>query len=236
MTRRPRRRPAAVVFDLDGTLVDSMTIAPAVYADTIRALGGPVVSPADVVATWHIGATPAVLAHFLGRPVAAGDLDCFQRHFEAATGDVQPFPGVLDLVDALDRAGCRLGIFTAASRRTTPLLLASTGLDRLFPVVVCGDDVAAPKPAPDGLRLACRRLGVDVTETAYVGDAAVDLGCAEAAGALAVHARWGVTSPAVPEARMVAHRPADVLDLLSVPPSDPADAPGRPATSRGDHR
>jgi len=58
---------AAVVFDLDGTLVDTMTIAPTVYVGTIRALGGPELSPDTVAATWHVGATPAVLAHFLGR-------------------------------------------------------------------------------------------------------------------------------------------------------------------------
>ncbi|MER7333877.1 MULTISPECIES: HAD-IA family hydrolase [unclassified Micromonospora] len=216
VTRPPRVGPAAVVFDLDGTLVDTMTIAPTVYADTIRALGGPDVSPATVVATWHIGATPVVLAHFLRRPVTAGDLECFHRHFEAAVANVRPFPGVLDLADDLDRAGCRLGIFTAAARRSTDLVLARTGLDRLFPVVVCGDEVPAPKPAPDGLWLACRRLGVDVAETAYVGDAAVDLACAEAAGALAVHARWCDTSPATADVRAVAHRPAQVLDLLAV--------------------
>ncbi|MFI5490094.1 HAD family hydrolase [Micromonospora echinaurantiaca] len=217
MTRPPRVAPAAVVFDLDGTLVDTMTIAPAVYVDTIRALGGPDVSPATVVATWHIGHTPVVLAHFLQRPVTASDVECFHRRFQAAIADIRPFPGVFDLADDLRRAGCRLGIFTAALRRTTTLVLAGTGLDRLFPVVVCGDEVAAPKPAPDGLRLACRRLDVDVTETAYVGDAAVDLACAEAAGAVAVHARWAATSTARADAPLVAHRPADVLDLLSAP-------------------
>jgi len=64
---------AAVVFDRDGTLVDTMTIAPTVYVDTIRALGGPELSPDTVVANWHIGATPVVLAHLLGRPVTAAD-------------------------------------------------------------------------------------------------------------------------------------------------------------------
>ncbi|MDO3702761.1 HAD family hydrolase [Micromonospora sp. C28SCA-DRY-2] len=217
MTRPSRVGPAAVVFDLDGTLVDSMTIAPAVYSDTIRALGGPEVSPAAVVATWHIGHTPVVLAHFLRRPVTAADLECFHRRFEAAFADVRPFPGVVDLAEELRRAGCRLGIFTAALRRTTTRVLAGTGLDRLFPVVVCGDEVAAPKPAPDGLRLACRRLGVDVAETAYVGDAAVDLACAEAAGAVPVHARWAATATACADVPLVAHRPADVLDLLAAP-------------------
>jgi HAD superfamily hydrolase (TIGR01509 family) len=231
---------AAVVFDLDGTLVDTMTIAPMVYVETIRARGGPEVSPAAVVAAWHIGATPVVLAHFLSRPVTAADLECFHRHFEAAIADVRPFPGVLDLIDDLGTAGCRLGIFTAATRRSTDLLLAGTGLDQLFPVVVCGDEVVEPKPAPEGLLLACQRLGVDAAETAYVGDAEVDLRCAGAAGALAVQARWGVTAP-TPVTVPVARRPGEVLDLFLEPAPgspDPATAarPTHRTTRPGEHR
>ncbi|GIG87938.1 HAD family hydrolase [Plantactinospora endophytica] len=218
MTAPPRVGQAGVVFDLDGTLVDTMTITPTVYVDTIRALGGPMVSPATVVASWHVGPTPVVLAHFLGRPASAADVECFHGLFAAAVSDVRPFPGVLDLADDLGRAGYRLGIFTAATRRTTDLVLATTGLDRSFAVVVCGDEVADPKPAPEGLMLACQRLGVDVAEAAYVGDAEVDLECAEAAGSLAIHARWGITAPA-PAGVTMAHRPADVLELLGGPGS-----------------
>ncbi|MFC6022563.1 HAD family hydrolase [Plantactinospora solaniradicis] len=207
-------RTSTVVFDLDGTLVDTMATVPAVYADTIRTLGGPDVPPAAVVAAWHIGATPAVLAHFLGRPASTEDVECYHRNLESATARVRPFPGVPELVDELRRAGCRLGIFTAATRRATSRILAGTGLDRLFPVVVCGDEVGEPKPAPHGLWLACRRLGVDVADTVYVGDAEVDLRCAEAAGAVAVHARWGSTTEAPADLTLVAHRPADVVDLL----------------------
>jgi HAD superfamily hydrolase (TIGR01549 family) len=207
---------AAVLFDLDGTLVDTMTIAPTVYADTIRALGGPDVSPATVAATWHIGATPVVLAHFLRRPIRAEDVACYHRHFATVVSQVRPFPGVPELAAVLDRAGCPLGIVTSATRRTTTPVLAATGLERLFPVVVCGDDVVAPKPAPEGLLLACERLGVDAAGAAYVGDAEVDLRCAEAAGALPIHARWGSALAATVGAPLTASQPADVLELLSI--------------------
>jgi HAD superfamily hydrolase (TIGR01549 family) len=207
--------PAAVVFDLDGTLVDSMTIVPAVYVDTIRALGGPAVTPESVVATWHIGTTPVVLARFLGRTVTDADLACYRRHFATAAAFVRPFAGIPDLLEELREAGCRLGVYTSATRSTTALVLGGTGLDRLFPVVVAGDDVHDAKPAPEGLRLACRRLGVDAAEAVYVGDAVVDLECAAAAGARAVHARWGTTIPTPASAALVARRPADVRALLS---------------------
>lgn len=212
----------AVVFDLDGTLVDTMTSAPRAYADTIRFLGGPAVSPDEVVAAWHIGATPAVLAHFLTRPASLDDIECFYGHFEAAVATVQPFPGVVEMLDTLDREGYRLGVFTSATRRAATLMLAIAGLDAYFPTVVCGDEVSEPKPRPQGLQRASEHLGVEVAATAYVGDAEVDIRCAVDAGALAIHAAWGAPSLAVERigaveriravegVSTVAHSPSDV--------------------------
>jgi HAD superfamily hydrolase (TIGR01509 family) len=212
VTRSPR--PAAVVFDLDGTLLDTMILAPTAYTNTIRALGGPKVRPADIVATWHIGPTPTVLAHFLGRPASVDDIECFYHHFEVLGAHARPFPGVVDMVDALRRAGLRLGIFTSATRRAATLVLSAAGLDAHFPTVICGDEVAEPKPAPEGLRLACRRLGVSPAATTYVGDAEVDLRCAASAGTAAVHARWDGSTTAVEDAPMVADHPGDIVELL----------------------
>ncbi|MFG3709011.1 HAD family hydrolase [Micromonospora sp. NPDC047670] len=85
-------------------------------------------------------------------------------------------------------------------------------LDRT--TVICGDEVTEPKPAPEGLRLACRRLGVSPAATTYVGDAEVDLRCAASAGTAAVHARWDGSTTAVQDAPMVAHHPGDIVELL----------------------
>jgi HAD superfamily hydrolase (TIGR01549 family) len=209
-----RPRSAAVVFDLDGTLVDTMILAPTAYADTIHALGGPKVRPADIVAAWHIGPTPTVLAHFLGRSASVDDIECFYRHFEVVGANARPFPGVVDMIGALGRGGFRLGIFTSATRRAATLMLSGAGLDGYFPTVICSDEVAEPKPAPEGLLLACRRLGVSVAATTYVGDAEVDLRCAESAGTAAVHARWGATTTAVQDVPLVADHPGDIVELL----------------------
>lgn len=203
----------AVVFDLDGTLVDTMTHAPRAYADTIRELGGPVLSPEQVVAVWHIGPTVVVLEHFLGRVISDGDLDCFHRHFDAAVAAVRPFPGVVDMLAALQRENVRLGVYTTATRRAANRMLGTTGLAGIFPVVVGGDEVDAPKPSPAGLELACRRLGVQPMEAIYVGDAEVDLLCAAAAGALAVFAGWGAPAAAGMPPHHPARHPGDVVRI-----------------------
>jgi HAD superfamily hydrolase (TIGR01549 family) len=210
-----RGHKVAVVFDLDGTLVDTMTSAPQAYVDTIRSLGGPDVSPSEVVAIWHIGPTQVVLEHFLGRPVSPDDTERFHHHFAGVVATVQPYPGVVGMVDALDRCGHRLGVFTTATRRAAATILTASGLAGYFPVVVGGDDVSRPKPAPDGLELSCLRLGTGVADTVYVGDTAVDLQCADAANASGIHAAWGSLKDTTPMPERIARRPHDVVRLVS---------------------
>ena len=203
----------AVVFDLDGTLVDTMTSVPRAYVETIRALGGPVLTPAQLIAAWHIGPTPVVLGHFLGRAATAGDLECFYDRAAAAAESAVPFPGVPELLEALRRDGTALAVYTSATRRIADVVLTGTGLGDHFPVVVAGDEVNEPKPAPDGLLDACRLLGVPASAAAYVGDSGTDLDCARAAGALPVHARWSAHVKRT--SGNPARRPADVLAVLA---------------------
>jgi phosphoglycolate phosphatase-like HAD superfamily hydrolase len=93
--------------------------------------------------------------------------------------------------------------------------------------VVGGDDLAAPKPAPAGLLAACARLGVGPARTAYVGDAEVDVRGADAAGAVAIHARWGAAAAVTAAPCLVARHPRDVVTILG--PVDPAED-SEPAT------
>lgn len=204
----------AIVFDLDGTLADTMSLAPQAYADTIRCLGGPEVSPGQVVATWNMGSTPVVLGHFLGRAVTSRDIDCFYSHFKSVMAAVRPFPGVTGMLSSLRRAGYRLGIFTHATRRAAAITLAGAGLGRFQLTLVGGDEIAEPKPAPEGLQLACRRMNLPPAAVAYAGDAESDLQCALAAGSLGIHARWG-TSDVAATPHLAAARPGDVASLLA---------------------
>lgn len=205
----------AVVFDLDGTLVDTMASVPRAYVETIRDLGGPVLTPAQLIAAWHIGPTPVVLGHFLGRAATAGDLECFYEHAVTAAESSRVFPGIVELLQALRRDRRALAVYTSATRRIADVVLTGTGLGDHFPVVVAGDQVNDPKPAPDGLLDACRLLGVPASATAYVGDSGTDLECARAAGALPVHARWSAHVESAPEQPHSARRPADVLAVLA---------------------
>ena len=111
-------------------------------------------TPDEVVASWHVGHTELVLAHFLGPPCGPAEVERFHAHLDPAIAELRPFPGVPGLLDDLTDAGLRLGVFTAATRRVATSMLAAAGIDMRFEVVVAGDEVERPKPAPDGLLLA----------------------------------------------------------------------------------
>jgi phosphoglycolate phosphatase-like HAD superfamily hydrolase len=129
----------AVVFDLDGTLVDTMPLILDTYVETIRSLGGPDVTTDDILAKFHVGPTPALLEHFLGWPVSADDMEHYHTAYEQAIKGLQPFPGVVDMLEELSREGYCLGLFTSATRRAATLVLARSRLDGYFETVVGGD-------------------------------------------------------------------------------------------------
>lgn len=207
---------AAVVFDLDGTLIDSAAAVPAAYVAAVRELGGPVVTPEEVVAAYSVGPPVQLLGSLLGRPCGAPEIAVYLRHLTARRGDVRPYPGI---ADAVARLAARVGIavFTGASRAAARLLLDAAGLASQFRVVVGGDEVRGAKPDPSGLTLACARLGIAPAAAAYVGDAPNDARCAHAAGALAVAAGWGHQHVDGAQADIVLASPSDLPRLLESP-------------------
>jgi HAD superfamily hydrolase (TIGR01509 family) len=201
----------ALVWDMDGTLLDSSAAVPAAFAATLVSIGGPVVSAADVIAVYPLGPAEVILAHLAGRPVPAAAVETYYRELEAVS--VRAYPGVADAVGRLRARGAALAVFTGASTRAAVTLLASAGLSA--DVLIGGDQIGRPKPAPDGLLLAASQLGIEPGDLAYIGDATTDLRAARAAGCHAAAAAWGhMYDPAEPADSVLA-APPDALDLLA---------------------
>ncbi|WP_033340467.1 HAD family hydrolase [Catenuloplanes japonicus] len=207
-----QRSVDAIVFDMDGTLLDSHEIVISAYRDTVA---DPALSDAAVLAAFPAGPPAAVLARLLGRAATAAELRRYHALLADAADRVPVYPGVTDLLAAAgQRAG--LGVFTGASRQAARILLGFGGLLGYFRVIVGGDEVPAPKPDPSGVLRACQALGVHASRVAYVGDSPLDLLAARRGGALAVAAAW--SSPdlggSAELAHLVAATPSDVLSLL----------------------
>jgi len=184
--------PAAVVFDMDGTLIDTSRVVSAAFGAALRDSGGPMLSVDQLIASYVIGPPEAIMQHYLGRPVTIDELDGYHARLsaEAKRQGLAPYPGILDALEVLSEVP--LGVFTNADRSNARILLGAAGLADRF-VTVVGADAVAPrfKPEPDGLLLACERLGVDPRRSVYVGDGPLDAETARRAGARSVAAGWG---------------------------------------------
>lgn len=199
-----------LVWDMDGTLLDSGVAVPAAYVAAVRALGGPTVTAAEVVARYWLGTPEMILADLLGRRLGTGDADVYYDLLAAA--NVVPYPGVADVLAALRACGHPLAVFTGTSSRAAAMLLTAAELD--IDIVVGGDLVQRPKPSADGLLLAASKLGVPAGSLAYIGDAPNDLRAARAAAGLAVAAAWGHQYDRAEPADVTLAEPAQALGLL----------------------
>lgn len=204
----------AVIFDMDGTLLDSSRTVPAAYAAAILELSGRHCTDNEVVAEYGAGPAAALISRFIGREATGSDVDCWLRHLEARLDKTIIYPGILAAIEQLTSAGRRLAVFTGATARAARLQLQNGNLLASFDAIVGSDEIAEVKPAPDGIHHACKLLGAEPTRSAYVGDAINDLRCARAAGAIPIAAAWGHLYEPDTEPHLVARSPDHLVDIL----------------------
>lgn len=174
----------AILFDWDGTLVDSLGAFHRANAAVMEAFG----LPFDVQ-RYRLHYTPDWREMYRRLGVPLDRLDEANVLWEATFGDdgdsVVAFPGTLAALERLRDVGAVLGIVTAGHREVVEPQLERTGLGALLPIRVFGDDLPVHKPDPEPLRLALRLAGERhrPETSAYVGDAPTDMRMAVAVGA-----------------------------------------------------
>jgi HAD superfamily hydrolase (TIGR01549 family) len=208
------RRVSGIVFDMDGTLLDSLAVVANCYRQTVIEFGGPELTSDEVLAAFAIGPATVMLDSLIGRSVGADAVRAYESRLQDAKGDVRVYDQMLDSVEAL-ASQVPLGVFTAADTSAAELLLRATGLRPYLGPVVGADRVARPKPASDGLIAVCDRLGVPPDEVAYVGDGPSDVDVARGCGAVAVAAAWGHQYQDGRNADVTLHAPTELLGLLA---------------------
>jgi pyrophosphatase PpaX len=187
------RSPAyrAVVFDLDGTIVDSVELITMSFQYTIRKVLGREISREESTA-W-VG-RPLREQMELFSPEHADELVAVYREFNHREHDrmLKLYDGILHLLDGLQKAGVKVGLVTSKSRFTTQMAFDLTGIESYFDATVCSDESPGNKPSPDPIVFCLEQLGVDAAEAAYVGDSPTDMQAAHAAGVRAIAVAWGV--------------------------------------------
>lgn len=190
MGRVTALRWPTVVFDLDGTLADTIPLIVASYQHAFREVRGEEID--EVRARAWIG-RPLLAALLEEDPERGHELDRTYREWNLANTSrlIQQYAGVPEMLTALTEAGAGVHVVTSKRRDTARLALAAVGIDHLVEVVGALEDTARHKPEPDPLLEAARRLGIDPSTAVYVGDATVDVLAAQAAGMAAVAVTWG---------------------------------------------
>ena len=186
----------AILFDLDGTLVDSVPDLAAAVNALLAELGRPALGLPQVTGMVGDG-TSALVERALAAsgardtPLRAA-LDRFLALYEAEpTRLTRPYAGVPRVLDELAAAGWRLGVCTNKPERATRAVLAGLDLERFFRVVLGGDSGPTRKPDPGPLRAALERLGSAPGSAVMIGDHRNDVLAAQAAGMPVIFARYG---------------------------------------------
>ncbi|MDP2319470.1 MAG: phosphonatase-like hydrolase [Acidobacteriota bacterium] len=176
--------PALVVFDLAGTTIEDRGQVPAAFAAALAAHG--IVATADQI-TRVRGASKrqAIRAFVAADAEALRVYTSFQLELAARfeTDRVNPIAGAAECFRALRDAGAKVALTTGFDRDITGLLIAALSWQDAADTIVCGDDVAQGRPAPDLILRAMAETGVsDATAVATVGDTTLDLEAGAAAG------------------------------------------------------
>ena len=208
-------RYPAVLFDLDGTLIDSGAIILASFRHATQTVLRREIPDAELAAL--VGGSNI---HEQMRSIDAAQVDelvrVYREHNEPLHDQLEAFEGIEHVLAELKREGRRLGIVTAKRRQTVELAFAVLPLERYFDVVVTSDMTERHKPDPEPVRKALERLGVEPGEAAFVGDSPFDVASGKAAGVFTVGVAWGNIHPIenLAEADVLVASPAQLLEIL----------------------
>ncbi|MBV8064774.1 MAG: HAD-IA family hydrolase [Actinobacteria bacterium] len=183
-------RYEVILFDLDGTVIDSGGIILASMRHATRHVLGREYTDEELLAT--VGG-PGLEAQMRALDPERVDelVNVYRAHNEPLHEELVCCAGMEGLLQRLHREGRRLGIVTAKRRSTVELAFEHVPLGHVFDTIVGGDETERHKPDPEPLLVAAERLGASPAETVYVGDSPFDIRAAKAAGMRSVAVTWG---------------------------------------------
>jgi len=210
-------RYPTVLFDLDGTLVDSGAIILASFKHAARTVLARDVEEEQIAAL--VGGSNL---HEQMRVLSPAHVDelvrVYREHNRPLHDELEAFEGVEELMETLSKQGRKLGIVTAKGRPTVDLAFAVLSLERYFDAVVTADMTDRHKPDPDPVLKALELLESEPAEAAFVGDSPYDIAAGRAAGVFTVAVSWGKIHPEErlleAGADVLVHSPRELLGVL----------------------
>jgi pyrophosphatase PpaX len=210
-------RYPTVLFDLDGTLIDSGEIILSSFRHATNTVLGRQI-PDEVLAAAVGGSNIYDQMRAFDEERVDELVRVYREHNEPLHDDLVAFEGIERVLDRFKTEGRQLGIVTAKRRKTVDLAFAILPLERYFDTVVTSEQTENHKPHPEPVLTALDRLGSKSEEAAFVGDSPFDMGAGRAAGVFTVGVSWGKIHPVErlreTGADAVVHSPEELIDVL----------------------
>lgn len=182
----------AILFDLDGTLGDTLPIVVQALQETFRAYSGREYSPLDIAAMFGPAEEGVIRPRVAQVDYPAALRYYLDRYAELHEAAKEPFPGVIALLDLLGQKGIRRGVVTGKGRGTAEISMRAMGLLPYIDALETGSEAGAEKP--QAIRRLLDAWGIAASDAAYVGDMPYDMHAAREAGLLPLGAAWAATA------------------------------------------
>ncbi|MBO8138198.1 MAG: HAD-IA family hydrolase [Desulfotomaculum sp.] len=196
-----------VLFDLDGTLVDSLPLIKRTFRRVFEEMG--IDWGQDEVMKWIGKPLKDIGRHFAGEEREPDFFKLYQKYY-AVDHDryTTVYPGTMEMLERLNKAGFSMGVVTSKTSTVARRSVEYLGIDRYLQVLIGVQDVKKHKPQPEPLYAALDKLNRQPYEAAYIGDSPFDIMAAKAAGTLAIGVPWGMAEREVLEN----HQPDAIID------------------------
>lgn len=205
----------AVLFDLDGTLVDSADDIALSLRLTLEELGKPEMMPGDVRSLIG-GGVRALLEKVLGDDFREEHVKIFRKHYLSnPVVHTRPYKGVRKTLAELGARRIRLAVVTNKLEELSIEILKRLDLIEFFDIVVGGDTFGEKKPSPLPIIRTLESIGVEPAESLMVGDTEADILAGRGAGTKTALAAWGYVKNGSASPDFLLNRPEDILNLTS---------------------
>lgn len=199
-----------IVFDVDGTLIDTEFAVLHSLQDTLKDVFGLNIALKEL--EFALGITGEKALEQIKVTDIHNVLDMWNKKLKLYKDKVVVFEGIKELLEVLTQRGYRLGIVTSKTKQEYKVEVTSFGLDKYFDIIICADDTSSHKPNPEPLLKYIELSQATLKETIYIGDSVYDKECADSANVDFAFAKWGNKRQNI-EAKYILDSPMDLLNI-----------------------
>jgi phosphoglycolate phosphatase/pyrophosphatase PpaX len=180
----------AIIFDFDGTLANTLPICYFAFQNVFKEFDNKDLSPEEIKAMFGPSETGIIRENLTNVNKEQAIELYYKKYLENHSNLVSPNMEIDEMIRHLKENGIKIGIVTGKARRSLDISLKALQMDKLFEVIITGDDVVKPKPHPEGIIKALSLLGVQNNEAMFIGDSDADIQAGNQANVHTVGVQW----------------------------------------------